>query len=180
MESFSRRLPSAFAAGEGPDIFLVSPGDFLRYSNGGVLQDITPHLDRAVIEDFGTALDSRRVDGHVYALPMETEPLAMFYSVDAWERAGLSEGDIPETWDRMLDVGDRLRSRTRAGLVFETQPGYFQNVTWYPWMWQGGGEVLDRRGNVAFDSRGTRQALQLWQDAVREGIAPRTCRPPAT
>ncbi|MBL1286116.1 ABC transporter substrate-binding protein [Streptomyces sp. NPDC057067] len=168
------KLPSAFATGEGPDIFLLSPGDFLRYYNGGVLADLTPHMDKEAVADYGSALDSRRVGDKVYALPMEVEPLAMFYSVPAWEKAGLSEADIPTTWDQMLDIGDKLRSGTRAGLVFETNPGYYQNFTWYPWMWQGGGDVLDERGDVAFDSAATRQALQFWQDAVRHGIAPRT------
>lgn len=168
------KLPTAFAAGEGPDIFLLSPGDFLRYSNGGVLADLTPHMDSGVVADFGSSIASRMVDGKVYALPMEVEPLAMFYDVAAWEKAGLSEGDIPTTWDRLLDAGDKLRASGRAGLVFETQPGYYQNFTWYCWMWQGGGEVLDHTGHPSFDSKATRQALQLWQDAVRHGIAPRT------
>ncbi|MFI9587683.1 ABC transporter substrate-binding protein [Streptomyces sp. NPDC052236] len=168
------KLPSAFATGDGPDIFLLSPGDFLRYYNGGVLADLTPHMDKEAIADFGSSLDSRMVDGKVYALPMEVEPLAMFYAADVWEKAGLSEADIPTTWDQMLDIGDKLRTKTRAGLAFETNPGYYQNFTWYPWMWQGGGDVLDKQGNVAFDSPAARQALQLWQDAVRQGIAPRT------
>ncbi|HCA85175.1 MAG TPA: sugar ABC transporter substrate-binding protein [Streptomyces sp.] len=169
------KLPTAFAAGAGPDIFLASPGDFLRYYNGDVLADLTPHMDPAAIKDYSaSALASRMVDGKVYALPMEIEPLAMYYDVKAWEKAGLSEGDIPSTWDQMLDAGDKLRSRTRAGIVFETNPGYYQNFTWYPWMWQGGGEVLDRNGRPAFSSKGTAQALRLWQDAVREGITPRT------
>ncbi len=168
------KLPSAFAAGDGPDIFLLSPGDFLRYYNGGVLADLTPHMTAEAIADYGTALDSRTVDGKVYALPMEIEPLAMFYDVAAWEAAGLSEGDIPTTWDEMLDAGDKLRTGSRAGIVFDTPPGYYQNFTWYPWMWQGGGEVLAADGSVAFDSAATRQALRLWQEAVESGIAPRT------
>ncbi|ONK13436.1 sugar ABC transporter substrate-binding protein [Streptomyces sp. MP131-18] len=168
------KLPSAFAAGDGPDIFLLSPGDFLRYYNGGVLADLTPHMAAEAIADYGSALESRTVDGKVYALPMEIEPLAMFYDVAAWESAGLSEGDIPTTWDEMLDAGDKLRTGTRAGLVFDTPPGYYQNFTWYPWMWQGGGEVLAADGSVAFDSAATRQALRLWQQAVESGIAPRT------
>ena len=36
------KLQTAFAAGQGPDIFIISPGDFLRYYNGGVLVDLTP------------------------------------------------------------------------------------------------------------------------------------------
>jgi multiple sugar transport system substrate-binding protein len=168
------KLPTAFAAGEGPDIFLLSPGDFLRYYNGGVLADLTPHMDKGVVADYGASLSSRMVDGKVYALPMEVEPLAMFYDVAAWEKAKLSEADIPTTWDQMLDVGDKLRATGMPGLVFETLPGYFQNFTWYCWMWQGGGDVLDHAGNPAFDSKATRQALQLWQDAVKHGMAPST------
>ncbi|SOD64386.1 carbohydrate ABC transporter substrate-binding protein, CUT1 family [Streptomyces zhaozhouensis] len=168
------KLPSAFAAESGPDIFLISPGDFLRYYNGGVLTDLTPYMDREAIADYGDSLETRTVDGRVYALPMEVEPLAIYYSVSAFERAGLSEGDIPTTWDQLLDVGDRLRGDTRAGLAFDTEPGYYQNFTWYPWMWQGGGEVFAEDGSVTVNSRATRQALQLWQDAVQFGISPRT------
>ncbi|MGD6747901.1 ABC transporter substrate-binding protein [Streptomyces sp. BH106] len=169
------KMVTAFASGTGPDIFLLSPGDFLRYQNGGILADLTPHMDKQAVADYGTSLASRMVDGKVYALPMEVEPLAIFYNTPNWEKAGLSEGDIPTTWDQLLDVGDKLRSKGGgAGLVFETDPGYFQNFTWYCWMWQGGGDVLDKHGNVAFDSKATRQALGLWQDAIRHGIAPRT------
>jgi multiple sugar transport system substrate-binding protein len=169
------KMVTAFASGAGPDIFLLSPGDFTRYYNGGILADLTPHLDDGVARDYGTSLTSRTVDGKVYALPMEVEPLAMFYNVPVWEKAGLSEADIPTTWDQLLDTGDKIRARTgAAGLVFHTDPGYYQNFTWYCWMWQGGGEVVDKAGNVVFDSKGTRQALALWQDAVEAGIAPRT------
>ncbi|MGW8374336.1 sugar ABC transporter substrate-binding protein [Streptomyces sp. ODS28] len=172
------KLPTAFAAGAGPDIFLASPGDFLRYYNGGVLADLTPHTDREAVRDyFPDALASRMVGGRVYALPMEVEPLAVYYNVRAWEKAKLSEGDVPRTWDQLLDVGEKLSSPTRAGLVTETVPGYLQNFLWYPWMWQGGGDVLDDRGRPSVDTKGVRQALQLWQDAVRHGITPRT--PPA-
>ena len=34
------KLPTAFAAGAGPDLFIISPGDFLRYYNGGVLLEL--------------------------------------------------------------------------------------------------------------------------------------------
>lgn len=169
------KLPTAFAAGTGPDIFIISPGDFLRYANGGVLADLTPYLDQADIDDyFPDAIKSRTVDGKVYALPMEVEPLAMFYGVDAWEKAGLSEGDIPKTWDDLLAIGDTLRTTNRAGLVFETNPGYYQNFTWYPWMWQGDGDVLDADGQVVFDAEPVAQALEFWQTAIESGVAPRT------
>lgn len=40
------KLATAFASGEGPDIFLRSPGDFSRHCNGGVLADLPPSSTR--------------------------------------------------------------------------------------------------------------------------------------
>ena len=46
------KLPTAFASGAGPDLFIISPGDFLRYYNGGVLLDLTPFMEQAAQDDF--------------------------------------------------------------------------------------------------------------------------------
>ena len=117
-------------------------------------------------------LDTREVDGKVYGLPMEIEPLAMYYDVKAFESAGLSEGDIPTTWDQLLDVSDKLTTDKRFGVLFETIPGYYQNFTWYPFMWMAGGNAIEN-GKSVFDSPGTISALKLWQDTIKSGVAPR-------
>ncbi|MDW6022549.1 sugar ABC transporter substrate-binding protein [Mesorhizobium sp. BAC0120] len=168
------KLATAFASGQGPDIFIISPGDFLRYYNGGVLQDLTPYIDEKARADFPeSVLATRMVDGKIYGLPMEVEPMAMYYSVKAFEDAGLNENDVPKTWDELLELGKRLTTPERYGLLFQTAPGYYQNFTWYPFLWQGGGEFQTADGKSAFDSSATVQALKFWQDAVNSGAAPR-------
>ena len=103
------KLQTAFASGEGPDIFIISPGDFLRYYNGGVLADLTPYMDQAAIDDFFPGvIASRMVDSKVYGLPMEVEPMAMYYSVAAFERCGADRGDVPH------DLGPAARRRARS------------------------------------------------------------------
>lgn len=168
------KLATAFASGEGPDIFIISPGDFLRYYNGGVLQDLTPHIDEAARADFPeSVIANRMVDGKIYGLPMEVEPMAMYYSVKAFEEAGLNENDVPKTWDELLEVARKLTTPERYGVLFQTAPGYYQNFTWYPFLWQGGGEFQTADGKSGFDSAATVQALKFWQDAVKLGVAPR-------
>ena len=169
------QLQTAFSSGKGPDIFLISPGDFLRYYNGGVLADLTPYLSKEAIDDYvDGVLDTRMVDGKVYGLPMEVEPLAMYYDVAAFEKAGLSEADIPKTWDQLLDVADKLTTGKRFGVMFETTPGYYQNFTWYPFMWMGGADaVSEDQESSAFDSPGAVAALTLWQDTITHRLAPR-------
>lgn len=167
------KVQTAFASGEGPDIFLLSPGDFLRYYNGGVLADLTPYVDKDAQADFyPDVMGTRIVDGKIYGLPMEVEPMAMYYSQKAWDDAKLTEADIPQTWDQLLGIAKKLTSGNQFGLLFETAPGYYQNFTWYPFMWMGGADMV-KDGKSSFNSPGTVQALKLWQDAVKQGVAPR-------
>jgi len=169
------KLQTAFASGQGPDIFIISPGDFLRYANGGALADLTPYMDQAAKDDFYEGvIASRMVDNKIYALPMEVEPMAMYYDKAAWDDAGLTDSDVPQSWGQLLEVAKKLTTKDRFGVLFETLPGYYQNFTWYPFMWQGGGDFVEADGKTsAFRSDGTIQALKFWQDAINQGVAPR-------
>jgi multiple sugar transport system substrate-binding protein len=169
------KLQTAFASGHGPDIFIISPGDFLRYANGGVLTDLTPYMEEEAKKDFfPNVMRTREVDGKIYGLPMEVEPMGMFYSVKAFEEAGLSEKDVPKTWDELLELAHKLTKGNRFGCLFETTPGYYQTFTWYPFMWQGGGDIVAPDGKKsAFNSPGTVQALKFWQDSIKQNVASR-------
>jgi multiple sugar transport system substrate-binding protein len=169
------KLQTAFASGQGPDIFIISPGDFLRYYNGGVLTDLTPYMDEEGKKDFyPNVMKTREVDGKIYGLPMEVEPMAMYYSVKAFEEIGLTDKDVPTTWDGFLEVAKKLTKGNRFGCLFETTPGYYQTFTWYPFMWQGGGDIATPDGKKsAFNSPGTVQALKFWQNSIKQNVASR-------
>jgi multiple sugar transport system substrate-binding protein len=166
-------LQSAFASGKGPDIFLLSPGDFLRYYNGGVLQELTPHIKKDVIADFlpGT-LDTRKVGDKIFAIPMESEPLALYYSKAAFSEIGITDANLPKTWADVLSVAKELTNSKRFGLMFETTPGFYQNFTWYPFMWQGDGAPVNGK-KATFDSDPVHAALKFWGDSISSGVAPR-------
>ena len=168
------KLQTAFAAGQGPDIFLISSGDFLRYYNGGVLVDLSQYMEDAAKNDFSkNVMETRIVDGKIYGLPMEAEPMAMYYSEKAFADAKLSEADLPKTWDQLIEVSRKLTKKNQFGCLFETGPGYYQNFTWYPFLWQGGGDIVTPAGNKsAFNSPATVQALKFWQDTIKGGVAP--------
>ena len=122
-------LARAFAAAEGPDLFLISPGDFLRYQDRGDLLDLTEFIDDEARADFfPEVLETREVDDRVYGVPMEVEPMAMYYSVQAFEDAGLSEADLPRTWDELINVADQVRTDDRFGVLFHTAPDRFDRV----------------------------------------------------
>lgn len=174
--SYYSKVETAFAAGQGPDIFLLSPSDFLRYANANALVDLTPFMDDAAKKDFDPgAMGTRMVGDKIYALPMEVQPLAMYYSVKAWNEAGLTPADYPKTWDQLFAVAEKLKKGDRFGVLFPTEPGQYQLYAWYPFLWMGGGDSVTQDGKKSnIDSPGGIQALQFWQDAIKRGVAPRT------
>lgn len=169
-------LQTAFTSGAGPDIFIISPGDFLRFANNDALLDLTDFIAAEARADFNPGvLASRMDDDRIFAVPMDAEPLGIYYSIEAFEKAGLSEADVPKTWDEMLNIADKLTTDKQFGMCIDTNPSYYQNFTWYPFMWQTGADVFD--GNrVVFDSSGTRDALNFWKELVHGGMAPKTPR----
>ena len=103
-------LTTAFASGTGPDIFLISPGKFLQYAEGGIAADLTDLFTPEFEEDLQpAALEAITVDGVPYAVPFEQEPVALFYNQDLFDEAELA---VPNTWEELLSgVGKRSKSR---------------------------------------------------------------------
>jgi len=163
----SNKLTASFAAGVGPDVFIISPGDLLRYVNNGIAQPLNKYLTAADMNDFlPGVLQAMEVHGNVYYLKYEMEPMALYYDKKLFAEKGLKP---PTTWDEMIDVALKLKGPRRAGIAIETIPDYYQNFTFYPFIWQGGGNVIDNAWTHAeIASPAGAAALQLWGDLIHK------------
>ncbi len=161
-------LTTAFAADSGPDFFQISPGEFLRFVNSGVAMDLTSFFTDDILNDFlESSIDAVRVNGKIYAVPYEIELLGLFYNIDMLSEAGI---DPPKTWEEYVEATAILTTEDTWGATIEPAKGYYGNFVWYPWLWQGGGRVLNREEKKAtFDTEAVRNALQLWRDLVEAG-----------
>ncbi|HUC93898.1 MAG TPA: extracellular solute-binding protein [Paenibacillus sp.] len=140
----STRLLSAFAFGQGPDIFFVSPATIKRFVDADFLFPLTNQFTRAIREDFNpVALDSVTVDGQIYAVPFETELLGLYYNKKMFSDHKL---EPPKTWDQMMQAAERLKSPAVSGLTIETYDGVYQNFSWLPFLWQTGSDLLSDKG----------------------------------
>ncbi|MFO7882264.1 MAG: ABC transporter substrate-binding protein [Kosmotogaceae bacterium] len=165
------KLSSAFSAGNGPDVFFISPGDFLRYVNTGIALPLNNYLTDEIIDDFlPETIKAVTVDGNIYALPLEMEPVAIFYNKEAFEEKNIKE---PEDWSELIEVARKLKTEERHGIIVEVAPGYYQNFTWYPFLWSAGGDAVSSHWEKSvFDSEGAVAALDLWGKLIREELAP--------
>ena len=156
----NQQLSQGFASGSPADLFYLSPDVIAGYAGNGSLVAYGDQL--ANKDDFYPSLvENFTVDGEFYCAPKDFSTLALIINTDLWEAAGLTEADIPTTWEELTAVSQALTTGGTAGLAFGTE---YQRVGTF--MAQaGGGMVVD--GEAVANSPENVEALQY----VKENLA---------
>ena len=108
-------MTQAFAGGSPPDVFYASPEQTRQWQDS-----MFPYGDQIEdVDDFYPALiESYTIDDTLYCLPKDFSNLALVINTAAWEAAGLTDEDIPTTWDELATVSQTLTTGDQTGLVF--------------------------------------------------------------
>jgi multiple sugar transport system substrate-binding protein len=112
-----QQLQQGFTGGDPPDVFYVSPDRFQLYAEGGSLFPYGDQIED-VADFFPSLLNAFTYDGQQYCIPKDGGTHALIIDTDAWEEAGLSDADIPQTWDDLVTVAEQLTTDDRVGLAF--------------------------------------------------------------
>jgi multiple sugar transport system substrate-binding protein len=165
------KLPTAFASNSGPDLFFISPGDFVKFAKSGTMLDLNPYFESGVKDDFlPAALDAVTYDNKVMAMPFELELLGLYYNKDMLAKANVA---VPKTWDELRSAAKKLTTDKVAGLVIPPDKGPYFNFIWYPFLWQQGGNVLSADGTTStFNSPEAAKALDEWGAFFKDGSSP--------
>ena len=118
-EDYWTKLPLALDGENGPAIFNIHNSYHENLINYMAPLEI-PLEDLQA--DF-TGVDAHVIDGEVYYIDYGMMTGSVYYNKDMWEAAGLTEADIPKTWDEMREVAKKLPIKEgdtiiQAGLNF--------------------------------------------------------------
>jgi len=134
-EDINLQLGQALAGGDPPDVFYVNADKFQEYASGGSLAAVGDQLTDP--DDFYPALTSVfTYEDELYCAPKDFSTLGLIINTDMWEEAGLTDEDIPTTWEELADVAATLTTddhvglasgatRDRVGALFVSGGGYF-------------------------------------------------------
>jgi multiple sugar transport system substrate-binding protein len=168
---FGTRLISAFASGQGPDIFLVSPGSIKRFVDANVLHPLTSEFTPEITEDFyENALEGVIIHNEIYAVPFEVEILGLYYNTKMFADKGLLP---PRTWEEMMEAARVLKDKDKdiSGLTIETFGSVYQNFTWLPFLWQTGADVLSADGlNSGLNQPNAVKMYSFFEKMRQEGL----------
>ncbi|MGD9840903.1 MAG: extracellular solute-binding protein [Candidatus Bipolaricaulis sp.] len=151
-------LLTAFAAGQGPDMFNLEINDAYPYLVMGRVAPLRPEwvgyadVDTILGAYLEGTLDPVYRDGQLYGLPLELTIWSVFVNKKYFREVGLDpDTDYPRTWEQMMEVSEKLVIREgeiikRRG--FDFRYGYY--LEWLlPMVEQLGGSFLSPDGQTA-------------------------------
>ncbi|MEV4810432.1 sugar ABC transporter substrate-binding protein [Micromonospora avicenniae] len=165
-QDLTQQLGQGLAGGTPPDVFYVDAAQFADYASVGALE---PYGDK--ISNTGDFYESLRTtftyDGKFYCAPKDFSTLALEINTDLWAKAGLTDADVPTTWDQLTATAQKIKAKGQVPLALgdtRDRVGAF--------MVQNGGWLMSEDGKQpTADTPENLAALQYVKDLLTKGLA---------
>lgn len=120
-DDYWTKLPLALQGKDGPAIFNVHNGQ-----HDNLIGYLAPYdIPVEDLEAEFVGASGHVIDGKIYYTDYGLMTATMYYNVDMWAAAGLTEDDIPKTWDQFREVAKKLTIRDENGNL--VQAGFSYN-----------------------------------------------------
>lgn len=118
---YVQQLQSAMSGGNLPDIFANNQQlPTYQLENMNVLHslnDLFTEEEKASYYDGVWSAGETVIDGEIYAIPFYSPMrpgMVMYYNKAVIEQAGLSEADVPKTWDELYAFSKKIKEATNG------------------------------------------------------------------
>jgi multiple sugar transport system substrate-binding protein len=146
-DQYLPKLLSQIAGGDPPDIIAVENSPFPQFANKKILEDLTPYLAKtqgfSTSDFFPALMDRYTVEGRVYGVPYDAQPIAMlFYNPALFHAAGVEVPTYDWNWDTLREASRKLAAAGGAGSYGICMSDDATN-TWQEFLYGGGGSLVD-------------------------------------
>lgn len=160
--NLDQELSQGFAAGEPADLFYLSADQAVGYAANDSLLAYGDQLSNK--DDFYPSLvENFTIDDSFTCAPKDFSSLALIINTTMWADAGLTDADIPTTWDELAEVAKTLTTADHVGLAFGAE---YQRIGAF--MAQAGGGLV-RDGAAIADDPANVEALEYVKSHLADG-----------
>ncbi|NLP82433.1 extracellular solute-binding protein [Microbacterium sp. CFH 90308] len=159
-----QQLSQGFAAGSPPDVFYLATEALAGYAGNG---SILPYGDLLENKDdfYPSLVENFTFEDEFYCAPKDFSTLQLIINKGLWDAAGLTDADIPTTWDQLAEVAATLTTGGVTGLAFGPE---YQRIGAF--MAQAGGQLVSDDGTQAVaNSSENVEALTYVQEQMNAG-----------
>ncbi|GHG55062.1 ABC transporter substrate-binding protein [Flavimobilis marinus] len=170
---FYQRVPAAVNAGEGPDVGVMHFDQLSTNAARNVivpLDDVAETLDLSADDFTEEVWNAGIYQDQRYGIPLDVHSLAMYYNVDHFEEAGITEAPTDlESFTAALDALQEAGHET----PFWMPTLWPAHLMFLSLTWQNGGEPYAADGaSASFGSPEAVEALAWQRSIVEDGYSP--------
>lgn len=171
-ENRDEQLTTAIAGGKAPDVVYIIPDQLPGLADQHVLTDVADVLGSDRSDFRSGALQAMTYDKTLYGVPILMGGRSTMLNTKILHAAGIT--DQPVTWDDVLPMGAKLKPKGYYVAEYIAAPEQTLNLTYYPLLWQAGGEILNKEGTkAAFNSQAGLDALSFVKTLVDKQYVPK-------
>ena len=160
-----QQATQGFAGGKPDDVLYVSTDQLTGWAKNGSLEAYGDQLANKA--DFYPGLVSAfTYEDKFYCAPKDFSTLALVINKSMWADAGLTDADVPTTWDQLAAVAKKLTKGKRVGLAFGPE---LQRVGVF--MAQSGGGLVSADGKAQANTQANIDALAYVKKLMTDGVA---------
>ena len=133
----NQQLAQGFSSGKPADVFYLSTDALAGYAANGSLYSYGDKLSNKS-DFYPNLVKSFTYNNKLVCAPKDFSTLQLIINTDLWQKAGLTDSDIPTTWDQLQTVATKLTTGTQTGLVIG---GEYARIGAF--MTQAGGNLMN-------------------------------------
>jgi multiple sugar transport system substrate-binding protein len=169
----------ALKAGNQPDVAMI---EYDHLANFRAQNDLTNIADCAPIKNLKKAVVPWTYNQvslgtkDLYATPLDTGPLALYYRTDIFQKYGLT---VPKTWADYMADAVKLKAENPAIAMTSFAPQDASGVL-LGLIWQAGATPFTYSGNkfvINMDSPQIQKVASYWQEMIDKGLVNSTIEP---
>ena len=159
----------AMKGGTGPDVMTLDQVWTPEFAAAGLIQPLDDRIaDSDVVKEddfFQGAWASNQYQDKTWGVPLNFDVWEqMYYNADLFKAAGLDPDKPPTTWSEWNDAAKKLNNPPNSfGMGLIGCKDESSSVLTDSLIFSNGGEILDDKGNVAFDSPENVAAFEQYQ-----------------
>ncbi len=166
-QEYDRKILIQTAAGNPPDVFLLTSTDLSTLAYRGVLEDldawIAADTSLHTADFFPALLKTAAIRGQIYGIPVGYTPMVIYYNRRLFREAGVAYPDTAWTWDDFLQTAIKLTRRDASGRT--QQFGCMLSMAGHTYVYSFGGDFFDAgRQWFRLEQPQTLAALQFYGD----------------
>lgn len=173
---YYNKLLTSIAAGEAPDIGVMHLSILPDYASRGALNPIGDYISDKVKKDYlENIIAKATINGKLYALPIDTHPIVLYYNKTVLKEAGLVDKSgkvlVPQTLEELYEYSKIVKEKTgKDGIVLEN--GAMLGERWWMAIYsQFGGKFFDQQGRFGLEKDKVERTYEYLLKFFKDGTA---------